>query len=130
MTYQPVASPSRLSKSSLTSFVLGILGCIPFIAGALAVAFGIAGLMRTGKPGVTGRWMAVVGLILGLISLGGWTLGFGGVYAIWKGTEGPRVATHDFIQNISNGNDAAARAKSIGMDDEEFKSFAEFVRKQ
>ena len=88
----PPAPARKLSLASLFSLIFGILGCIPFIGGALAVLLGIIGFVRTANPMRWGRWMAIVGLILGIMSLAGWTLFGGAAYAMWKGTEGPRIA--------------------------------------
>src|SRR4051812_21079429 len=77
MTYQqsmPVAPvpQTKLSASSLISFICGILGCIPFVTGIFAVGLGIVGFAKTSNPLVRGRWMAVTGMVLGVLSLGGW----------------------------------------------------------
>jgi hypothetical protein len=128
MTQYPAAPGRKLSISSLLSFICGLLGCVPFVMGGLAVLLGIIGFVRTGNTGKRGRWMAVLGIVLGVISLGGWTLFGGGIYAIIKGTEGPRVATHDFMRDLSAGDMAGARAHSSGMSDEELQSLAETER--
>jgi hypothetical protein len=130
----PPASPyaeRRLSKSALTSFICGILGCIPFLTGLLAVLLGIVGIMRTGSAGKRGRWMAVIGLILGIVSILAWSgasvMG-GGIWAFVKATEGPRIAAHDFIRDVSAGNDAAAKAEAPGMTDADYDAAATQIR--
>ena len=113
-------APTRLSKSALFSFICGLLVCIPFVTGALALLLGIFGFFAAGKPGMRGRWMAVLGLILGLISIAGWSVvGVGSVAALWSvGSSAvatltaPGTATHDFIQAVANGDDAGAKTHS------------------
>ena len=113
------AAPTRLSKSALSSLICGILGCIPFVTSALAVLLGIIGFFMAGKPGMRGRWMAVVGAILGLIGIVGWaTAGAGALALIGIGKTAvaaltaPGHATRDFIRAVDNGDDAAAKTHS------------------
>ena len=123
----------RLSKSSLTSFILGILGCIPFITGALAVLFGIIGFVKTGKPGVSGRWMAIVGTILGALSIVAWIFSIGSIAALVgiavAATEPPRTATHDFIKNLAAGDLTAAKIQGPGFSDEQLEKLSEDTKK-
>ena len=133
MTQQPapISVERRLSKSSLVSFICGILGCLPFVTGLLALVFGIIGFIRTGNPAKKGRWMAVVGLILGVVSLIAWSgagLMGGGIWAIFKATEGPRIAAHDFIRDVSAGDDAAGKLDADGMSAEEYDATAKDIR--
>ncbi|HVT81725.1 MAG TPA: DUF4190 domain-containing protein [Phycisphaerae bacterium] len=137
MTYSPPnqsfgAPPARrkMSLSALFSLIFGILGCIPFIGGALAILFAIIGFIATGNPAKSGRWMAIVGLLLGIMSIGGWTLFGGGIYAIIKGTEGPRIATHDFIKAVADGDQAGIKAHSAGISDDELKAFGDSVQSE
>ncbi|MGN6367110.1 MAG: DUF4190 domain-containing protein [Phycisphaerae bacterium] len=126
--------PARmLSKSSLASLICGILGCIPFVTGALALVLGIVGIVRTGRPEKSGRWMAVTGLILGVISLAAWSsigLASGGIWAMIRATAAPRIAAHTFLHNVSVSDDAAAKAQLVDISDEEYEAFAEKFREQ
>src|SRR5271156_6556428 len=63
---------TRTSGAAITSLVCGLLGCVPFVTGLVAVITGIIGISATGNPAVRGRGMAIAGLILGLLSIGGW----------------------------------------------------------
>src|SRR3954462_9599485 len=98
-----VPAPSRVSKSAGISWILGILGCLP-ITGLLAMLSGIVGFFRAGKPGVRGRWMAVVGGILGFLSTGVWAVivAFGGL-ALFIGSSAvaPLNATNTFIRDLT-----------------------------
>lgn len=125
------APGGRLSKSALISLILGILGCIPFVTGILAVILGIVGFVKTGNPGVRGRWMAVVGTILGAISVLLWAI-FGAtmtaaIFAAIGMTEAPRAAGHEFLRALSAGNEAQIRALSVGFTDDDIKNFTEYV---
>src|SRR5687768_8133343 len=72
----PTEAP-RQSLSALISFICGVLVCIPWGTGILAIAAGIVGLVRTANPLKKGRWMAVTGLLLGIASTTLWTIFFG-----------------------------------------------------
>ena len=115
MTYvNPVTpAPRKLSLACLFSFIFGLLGCIPFAGGVLAIVFAIVGFVRTAGAERTGRWMAIVGLILGILSIGGWGVFGGGIWALWKVTEAPRIAAHDYIRDLSTGDVADCMAHSV-----------------
>lgn len=112
-------APRKMSLACLFSFIFGLLGCIPFLGGALAILLGIIGFIVTGNPAKKGRWMAIVGLLLGLMSVAGWGIFGTGIFAILSLTRAPRVATHDYIQYLSNGDAAGATGHSSGISDEE-----------
>jgi hypothetical protein len=66
----------RNSGLSVAGMVLGILTLVGFwvpigsvLLGVLAVVLSGAGIAQTGKPGVTGRGMAITGLVCGIIGL-------------------------------------------------------------
>jgi hypothetical protein len=131
-------TPSRLSKSALFSLIFGILGCIPFVTGLLAFLLGIIGFFATGKPGVRGRWMAIVGIILAVLSIGLWsTLGIG-VVAGWAGIKegfnsavavvtAPGHGARDFIRAVDSGDDAAAKDLSV-MSEADFIAAKAFIK--
>jgi uncharacterized membrane protein len=131
--YNPAMPPAyppagRLSKSSLFSLIFGILGCIP-ASGLLAMILGIIGFVKTGKPGVTGRWMAIVGGILGFISTLLWAI-FGttmvaGIFAVIGLTQAPVNATNDFLRNVSAGNYSQARVNAPDIKEEALKGLNE-----
>lgn len=130
------AAPSRLSKSALFSLIFGILGCIPFITGIIAFFLGIIGFVATGKPGVRGRWMAIVGIILAVLSIGLWsTVGIAG-FASWAGIKSavtaltaPGHGARDFIRAVDVGDDAAAKDLSV-MSDADFEAAKILVKAQ
>ncbi len=70
----PVGGPST-SKLAITALVFGLVGwIIPVAGGLLAVGFGIAGLIAVSRSAgwLTGKGLASVGLILGLLSASVW----------------------------------------------------------
>lgn len=76
-----MAPTGRTSGMAIASLVCGLLLCIPVVSQLLAILFGFLGLKDTGKPGVSGKGLAIAGLILGLLGLLGWA-GMGG-FAYW-----------------------------------------------
>ena len=105
----------QTSGSAVASLICGILGCVPFITGLLAVILGIIGMRRTRDPKYTGRGMAVAGLVLGIISLLFWgfiggTAGVGGWMA-YTYTKPAREAARQFASELAAGNVDAAQAR-------------------
>jgi hypothetical protein len=69
-------APTRTSGMSVAGMVLGIITLVGFwipigsvILGVLAVALSGAGMAQTGKPGYSGRGMAITGLVCGIVGL-------------------------------------------------------------
>ena len=57
------------SVFSFISLVLGVFGLILPLFSTLAIIFGIGGLMQTHREHMKGKWMAVVGIILGFLGI-------------------------------------------------------------
>ncbi len=57
------------SEFSFMSLVLGVFGLVLPLFGALAIVFGIAGLMQTHRERMKGKWMAVTGIVLGFLGM-------------------------------------------------------------
>jgi hypothetical protein len=110
--FQPI-QPPRTSGAAIASLILGILGCIPLVTGILAVILGAVGLSATKKPNVGGRGLAIAGLVLGLVSIIGWT-GFGGVMGwVYVETGPSRIAGKAFVTDLSNGDITSAAALCV-----------------
>jgi hypothetical protein len=97
--------------AAVTSLVLGLLLCIPFLSSALAILFGMVGIRNTRDPQVRGKGLAVAGLILGIVGLLFWIVMGGSVFALFKGTAPVRQAGREFLQDLSAGNIDAAAAR-------------------
>ena len=115
--YPPPGSyppPTSTSGSAITSLVCGLILCVPFVTGLLALIFGIVGIRATKTPAVKGRGMAIAGLILGIIGLIGWTAYFAVagamMYALFSGAANPLLA-RAFFTNLQSGNVSAAQAE-------------------
>jgi hypothetical protein len=108
----PPGAPRKSNGAAIGSLICGILGCIPFITGILAVVLGIVGIKKTKDPQVGGKGLAIAGIILGLLSIGTWALFGGTIFALFKGTEAQREFARSFVQDIAAGNVEAAVAKT------------------
>jgi hypothetical protein len=105
----------RTNGLAIASLVLGILGCIPFLSGLLAILFGIMGIRKTRDSLIGGKGLAIAGLILGIISVVGWTgagamLGYG-----YSESKPAGIVAKQFLQNVSAGNINGAMANSSGF---------------
>jgi len=76
--------PRKTSGAAITSLVCGLLFCIPGLTGLVAVITGFIGIKSTSRPNVGGRGMAITGLILGFLSLGGWAVAGYAIYGVTK----------------------------------------------
>ena len=110
----PAPAPRRTNGAAVASLVCGILGCIPFVTGLAAIVLGIFGIKKAKDPQVGGKGLAIAGLILGVLSVGIWTLFGGGIWALIKGTEAQREVARQFITDLAAGNVDAAQAQTDG----------------
>ena len=118
----------KTSGAAVTSLIMGILGCVPFITGLLAILFGILGIKATSDPRYSGRPLAVIGLILGILSVGVWGLFGGGIYAAVAYTRPAREAARQFAVDVAAGNVDAAHARTSGVSREEVAKAADAVK--
>ena len=101
----------RTSGAAIASLIFGILGCIPFITGLLAVICGILGIAKTKDPRYTGRGLAIAGLLLGLLSIVLWGVFGSGAYALYAYGKPARNAANQFARDLSAGNVQAAQSR-------------------
>ncbi len=115
---QAGAARARLSASSITGFVLGLLFCVPVITSVLALLFSIVGMRATRGGDRSGRGFAIAGLVLGIIGLVLWG-GVGAFTAFLISASAPaRAVLHDFASDLAANNKPAALAIStISSDD-------------
>lgn len=104
--------PPRTSAAAVASLVMGLLGCLPFITGILAIITGIVGVSVTGRLEVKGRGMAIAGLILGILSFLSWTGISLGAWRWWVVTTPQRALASQFMSDLAQGNTSAAAALS------------------
>jgi Domain of unknown function (DUF4190) len=110
-------SKPRTSVAAISSMVCGILGCIPFVTSLAAVILGIIGIKKTGNPRITGRGMAIAGLILGVLGLVGWATAVSSLYLVFKAGEPARVTAEQFTRDLSAGKiDEALALSAEGTD--------------
>jgi len=57
------------SEFCFMSLVLGVFGLVLPLFSVLAIVFGIGGLMQTHREHMKGKWMAIVGIILGFLGI-------------------------------------------------------------
>jgi hypothetical protein len=88
---------TRTSAAAITSLVCGLILCIPFVTGLVAVITGIVGIAVTGNPAVRGRGMAVAGLILGILNICGYC---GGVGTFVHYSQPARVFAHQYVSDL------------------------------
>lgn len=114
MPVGPGAAPYPAAKTSgaaITALIMGLLLCIPFLTGLGGVIFGAVGLSSTKDPRVTGRGMAITGIVLGLLNIVLWVLFGGAAYQWWRGTEIQREAAKAFVQELTDGKVADAQKR-------------------
>lgn len=126
--YGGAPTPRKMSIAALTSLVCGILGCIPFITSIIAVVCGIVGIRKTGNPNVSGRGLAIAGLILGLLGIAGWGIFGGGIYTAYVLSKPARTVAHDFATDLSAGNVSAAAARTAGIPEAELQVVADTMK--
>jgi hypothetical protein len=127
------APATRLSKLSLISLICGILACVPGL-GLLAVILGIIGLILGARPGVWGRWMAAVGVLLGLMGCVVWILVLAGwirAFSWFTSTTSRETTTvNSFITALEADNHSVMKAESSGISDADLETFSTNVRAQ
>jgi hypothetical protein len=106
-------SPRRSGNGmAVASLVLGIVQCIPFLMGLLAVIFGILGIRKANRdPAAGGKGLAIAGLILGVLGIGAWALMGGGIWAFFKASEPSVQLATQFVNDLAGGNVDAAMSK-------------------
>ncbi|MDB5296377.1 MAG: hypothetical protein JWO31_2360 [Phycisphaerales bacterium] len=108
--YGMPAQPPAGNGWGVAALVTGLLSaCVPFLGGLLAIIFGILGIKRSAKTR-TGKGLSVAGIILGLLTIVGWALAGGGVWALIQGTAVNRDLAKKFVNDLAAQNTTAAAA--------------------
>jgi Domain of unknown function (DUF4190) len=128
----PKPSP-RTSAAAIASLVCGLLGCVPFVTGLAALILGIVGIKKTKDKMVTGRGMAITGLVLGGLSIAGWTIFMVSLpialVVLTKTAEPARLTAEQFTRDLSAGKiDAAIASSAEGMDRAKLETLAERMK--
>lgn len=131
--YGMAPGPQRTSGAAVASLIFGILGCVPWLTGLTAVILGIVGLKSTKDPRVSGRGMAIAGLILGGISILAWTAYFSlvgaAVFGLWHGSAAQREVARQFLTDLSKQDVVAASSKTTSaVPKEEVQALADQVK--
>lgn len=114
-----MAQPARTSGAAIGSLICGLLGCIPLITSLLAIVLGIVGIKSASRPGVSGKGLAIAGLILGVLGILGW-IGFGStLYFGWQQAKQQMAQqAQPFVNAITSGDiDAAKQYASLSEAD-------------
>jgi len=127
---EPVARP-RTSVMAILSLVMGGLCCLP-ITGPVAVALGGASLYSISRSEgrLTGKPMAVIGLVLGLISAAVWVSFAVGASSEWNSV---RQSAMRMVTALENGDIAGVRqalplASKAGLTDLQVQRFSAEVQ--
>lgn len=110
----PQQQPRRTNGAAVASLILGILGCVPFLTGLLAVVFGVVGIRKARAPQVGGKGLAIAGIILGVLSIGIWSAFGGTIFAVFRGTAAERETVKQFMGHLAAGDVDAAMAQTDG----------------
>jgi len=109
------SAPRRTNGAAVASLVLGIVGCVPLLTGLLAILFGFIGIRKSRDPYLGGKGLAVAGLILGIVSVLGWSV-FGLVLGYGYTESKPAgIVARQFLQDVTAGNINAALTNSTGI---------------
>jgi hypothetical protein len=106
-------SPPVVSKMSVVSLVLSLVFCCPLTSFA-GIVTGLIGLFASG-PRVTGRWLAVLGILLGIAGLS--LQGAGGVIGYRAVVRPILIGPQEAIIAGQSGDIAAFRSAFIPISD-------------
>lgn len=101
----------RTSVAAVVSLICGIVGCLvvtPFVA----VISGLVGIRATRDRNVTGRGMAVAGLVLGILWIVAGIAGVAGIAVVYRNSEAPAAVARQFVGDLAADDVAAAQANA------------------
>ncbi len=94
---------SLANRWAITSLISGLLGCVPFVAGIVAIIAGIVGLRRANDPRYGGRPLAIGGLLLGVLSVFFWLFYGTAFFDPFLAAGEPRRVAQEFVRMASDG---------------------------
>jgi hypothetical protein len=122
MGYPPSPAQRRLSWAALISLLLATVLCwVPYVSSGLAIVFGIVAVARTRNPQVSGRGLAIAGILLGAGGLLVWALAGGGLMLEYTQDHEARPYAQQFLQDLSTGKVDAAVTSSSGISQSELQ---------
>jgi predicted Zn finger-like uncharacterized protein/prepilin-type processing-associated H-X9-DG protein len=98
----------RSNPLAIASLICGCLLCVPFVPGIASIITGAIGMRKTRDPAVTGRGMAIAGLVLGILNVLLWGAYFGLIFAIM-------VPTMGMARNTANQVNCASNLRTINI---------------
>jgi len=112
---RPELPPRRVNRAAVASLVFGILGCVPELAGLLAILFGLIGLRRARKQNIGGKGLAGAGLALGIVSVVVWSISIATVGWAWSASGPARAVTRQYLRDLSHQDIAALMNASTSV---------------
>jgi len=104
--------PKQSNGAAIGSLICGILGCVPVITSLCAVILGFVGISKAKDPRVGGKAMAIIGLLLGIVGLIGWSAGGYGIYRGYAFLKELILPSSQFFEALGNGDVAKAQSVS------------------
>lgn len=118
----PYPQPESTNPWSIVSLICGIVGCL-MITAVAAIVTGIVGL-ATARPPRGGKGMAITGIILGLLWIGGGVAVVGGLgyvasHASSLATYAAKPVTMQYLNQLAAGDIAGADKIAPGLTKEQ-----------
>lgn len=124
--------PKKTNGLAIGSLIAGLVGfCVPFVGGLVAIVLGILGIKKANDPQVGGgKGMAIAGLIIGVLSVAGWGMFFGGIFGVVAATSAPgRAVANDWMVAASAGDiEKAASLSHPAFPREDIQTIADHVK--
>jgi hypothetical protein len=95
---------TKTSGAAVASLVCGLIMCVPFVTGLVAIITGIVGISTTSNPAVKGRGMAIAGLVLGLLSVAFWAICGGTGAVLYQHAQPQRAVARQYVSDLVAGN--------------------------
>ncbi len=98
----------RSNPLAIASLICGCLLCVPLVPGIASIITGAIALRKTRDPAVTGKGMAIAGLVLGILNVLLWGAYLGLIFAVM-------VPTMGMARQTANQVKCASQLKSLGF---------------